>query len=54
MGQAAVPILFGAVAAVFATVVTKRGEQWAAVALRVAVAAIGFGMVIGVIVRMNS
>ncbi|WP_127549854.1 hypothetical protein [Actinoplanes sp. OR16] len=49
-----VPILFGAVAAILAGVAKKRGEQWAGVALRVAVAAAGFGMVVGAIVRMSA
>lgn len=47
-----IPILFGAIAAVLASMAKKRGERWAPVALKVAVASTAFGMVIGVIVRM--
>ena len=41
-------------ATVFASEAKKRGERWAATALKTAVASTGFGMVIGVIVRMAS
>ncbi|SDS88659.1 hypothetical protein [Actinoplanes derwentensis] len=49
-----VPILFGVIAAVLASMAKKRGEKWATVALRVAVGAAGFGMVVGAIARSSS
>lgn len=48
-----VPILFGVVSGLFATMAKKRGERWADIALRVAVASTGFGMVVGAIVRTS-